>query len=34
LFNTFEQETKQRREIREKLNSHPYVLRKHPLVVD
>lgn len=32
LFNTFEIESRQRRDIKGKVNSHPCVLKKHALV--
>jgi ribosomal protein S6 len=34
LFNTFENEAKLRKEVRNKINSNPDILKKHLLVAD
>ena len=34
LFSTFENEMKVRKEVKDKLNNHPSVLRKHNIVVE
>lgn len=34
LFNTYDCEFKLRKEIKDKINSHPLVLKKHAMVVE
>ena len=34
LFNTFDNEVKVRKDVKEKINNHPKILKKHKMVVE